>query len=216
MFDKKILYDFLDRVHSPIILFDLDGTIVFNNDVSPSILKRIHLLKEKGLIVGIATGRTYLESRKILRKVSPNGFSILNDGKMIYDFNSHKAIILTSFYEKEYFDIKRKFQIGQGCVEEYLNGYKFGTNKLKSLFRYTLSLERNNLPEPKEGDPLINVYIASEYLRSNLDLKENLVNNKDNKKIIIEKYGPFWYKMIVKKTDKSDVFEKSDVFFLLR
>lgn len=69
-----------------LLLFDLDGTLLGpDRRIRPANLVALHEAMERGLLVGLATGRSPLSAQGYLEKLAPNGPSILLNGCLLWD-----------------------------------------------------------------------------------------------------------------------------------
>lgn len=139
------------------IVLDLDGTILHNEEVSKNTKKYLSKLKTMGYIIVIATGRIYESVLKVTDNAQFANFIITDAGSCIYDNNQkslykktiNKAIInkLLRYYNNEfnYIDICTKDKIYKyfGTVDSK----KFVSINNLEVFHITFSLKNNESVE---------------------------------------------------------------------
>lgn len=82
-----------------IAFFDLDGTLLnHKHQISDRLIRSLTLLKNKGIVIALASGRTYTYVKKIAAKVETIDYLICNNGSIITD--KDKVI-----YEKKIDDV---------------------------------------------------------------------------------------------------------------
>lgn len=96
-----------------ILLSDMDGTLLNSeNNVSAKNKKAIEYFIAEGGEFGIATGRSYLNAKKILQGVSINGLSIYANGSLLYDSLGQKYLAVYNIESKKIIPFLEK------CLQE--------------------------------------------------------------------------------------------------
>lgn len=88
------------------IYLDIDNTIMYNNDISTisdELIAEISRLKNKNIVVRIATGRIYDATKAILEKLNISDITVLYNGALAVD--KDKNIVYREILNKETLDI---------------------------------------------------------------------------------------------------------------
>lgn len=73
--------------------FDIDGTVVnAAGEISKPVRESIHKLKDKNVILSLATGRPIFASRWVIEELQISGPSLLGAGSIIYDPVENKVL----------------------------------------------------------------------------------------------------------------------------
>ena len=172
----------INKKEKIVLFFDVDGTLVGDENIEYCILNEY---RKKGVSIGIATGRSPLRAKEILKK------------KDIY-------YTVKTFSKNEYIEMKEFLKYNTLFSEEYENGMIFNSNKayrffkLSKLYSEITVLENEN--ESILDVPLIVWAISKEKRDSdNLCNKINMLYPFANATI----YGNYWIKIVPKDIDKS-------------
>ncbi|GKX30388.1 haloacid dehalogenase [Vallitalea longa] len=194
-----------------IIYFDIDGTLINNNGDYKICINKINRLKKRGVLISIATGRSFVEANKIIEDIKPNFPCILSDGKVIFDYEKKYYMDCVFLPLNEYRNFRKAFDEEFYFVEEYENYYNVTSRKVSRMFAISLNKasEKIYINKNISGKPPISVYIASKKLLS-YSKAENLIKSMDFKpnKIVIENYGNYWFKAVHKNIKKEHGYEK--------
>jgi Cof subfamily protein (haloacid dehalogenase superfamily) len=75
------------------LLIDVDGTLVKNDRlISPVVIKAIHQAREKGLLIGLSTGRAYVSLTAIFEQIGWEGTHIVAGGAQVFDGKNKKVV----------------------------------------------------------------------------------------------------------------------------
>ena len=77
--------------------FDIDGTIFENNQVSDKVGKALTLLRDKGFIMTLSTGRGRHIIPPCVEELGVFDYGVLGNGAIVYDFKSETEIYSKSF-----------------------------------------------------------------------------------------------------------------------
>ncbi|WP_194165589.1 HAD-IIB family hydrolase [Oceanobacillus sp. CFH 90083] len=134
-------YDGIKRLGIKNAAFDLDGTIITdNNRVIDGVLRGLESLKKNGITNFIVTGRgiNLIKRQSFIRKFEPFIFPklILNDGNIIYSLNSNKLYILNTINKNYVIGLYNYFKNKADFIIES-RGIPFAQNR-KSLMKYKM------------------------------------------------------------------------------
>ena len=82
----------MGRFDGYLFLSDMDGTLTYQDQVSPENQAAIRYFQEEGGIFTIATGRPPMYIRHFLDQVQPNTYVVAVNGTVIYDLENDKAV----------------------------------------------------------------------------------------------------------------------------
>ena len=82
-----------------LLLSDMDGTLTYQDKVSPENQEAIRFFQKEGGIFTIATGRPPMYIRRYLDQVQPNTYVVAVNGAVIYDLDEERLIWYDSLPE---------------------------------------------------------------------------------------------------------------------
>ena len=189
----------INKKEKIVLFFDVDGTLGGDENIEYCILNEY---RKKGVSIGIATGRSPLRAKEILKNECFNYYSILCDGQILKKKDIYYTV--KTFSKNEYIEMKEFLKYNTLFSEEYENGMIFNSNKayrffkLSKLYSEITVLENEN--ESILDVPLIVWAISKEKRDSdNLCNKINMLYPFANATI----YGNYWIKIVPKDIDKS-------------
>lgn len=172
----------LNRRKYNIYLFDVDGTLLINNEIPESAINSIKELKEEGNVIMLSTGRCQSQLKEILDKIPADG-AITNNGaychigkEVLFDSPIPQEIVM-ELVDKNY----NICALTKDRIVRFIN-----TNKEFKHFFNSLNIE-----EPKKGekdiierDKIYSLCLASDNA-DQFDTKKY----KDLRFIRVSKYG---------------------------
>lgn len=193
---KKVLY------------FDVDGTIVSNEDkllVEEKVFRR---LMQDGVLTAVATGRTPLHIMRLVNKIGFNFYNIIADGQVL--FYQGKYIVNKMFGKTDYIHIAKLLKEEYYIICEYENGYFYFDKMASRIFGHVFGSEKNYIVgDVEKYTGLFNVpfrifvaskqYQKSEIIKKKIDLK--LTGFAD-----VFCYGDLWLELRPQNLNKRDAF----------
>jgi Cof subfamily protein (haloacid dehalogenase superfamily) len=143
------------------VLFDLDGTLLKESrEISAKNLQTLKRLMKSGVLVGLATGRSYKSVQPYVQQLVPNGPFILFNGARVYDPAKHQFIYEQNLsFEQAYTAMKlvRDFEserIAGGDVSDIHVNFYVGNDILisKKTPRSIESEIKDGVPHTVVGD----------------------------------------------------------------
>ncbi|MDM5436504.1 HAD family hydrolase [Bacillus hominis] len=177
-----------------IFLFDLDGTIVFDNSNSIPfhLLDILFGIKQYGDYVSIATGRTLLESLEIIKSIKPNLPVICMDGRLIYDFEKQQVISHHSIPQTVIKTIRENF--GDSCYiyEETHSHINTQDQTSSLLFNMAFHINRKYLKINNyvSEHPLLRIYLRCNKHKTSFNKNDYLTLKRIANDAHLDVYSP--------------------------
>ncbi|MCL2591883.1 MAG: Cof-type HAD-IIB family hydrolase [Defluviitaleaceae bacterium] len=194
-----------------VLYFDLDGSLLDHHEnITERNLKAITEFMALGGKVGLATGRSYIESKRYIDMIKPNMPCFLLNGNQIYV--DKKIIPYTKFPNAIYSNFCNLYEDELYFVEEFGNYYVSETIIGKKMFISAFKPELRQFTN-RSDDELSCVYFMSKQgLHANEILKKFSLKNDENtcnwlSNFYIIKMNNYWIKAFNKVADKEICLE---------
>ena len=194
---------------------DLDGTIVYNNEITTKDLEAVRELKQMDVKFVICTGKTYAMTKDICHQLEP-AYGIFGNGTQIINIQTGKEIIRNTITNTQVMDclkIAEKYHLhihiytdDKIIAQENLNymayrNYVLYKDQVK--FEIVDSVERYI----KEHNPnILKLILSSE--KDLLQVKKEIESKEKVTAIQIKKYGEYIDKIIGKEYEYLDIVPK--------
>ena len=181
-----------------VLFFDVDGTLVDEKNVDYSILNQY---RRMGINIGIATGRSPLQAKEILKNECFNYYSILCDGQLVV--RKDKYYIVRSFSFSEYIEMKKYLEKNTLFSEEYENGMFFESKKTYRFFKLSKIYNDIVVLEDKSKTRLnvpLAVWAISKAKIASVNLCDEINNLYPFANATM--YGEYWIKIVPRNIDK--------------
>lgn len=88
------------------VLLDMDGTLLDDEkNISSDNVETLKLLQQKGVIIGIATGRRYSFAKPVLERYGLNAVFFSNNGNTTWDMESGELLDCNTIAKEHFIDI---------------------------------------------------------------------------------------------------------------
>ena len=194
---------------------DLDGTIVYNNEITTKDLEAVRELKQMDVKFVICTGKTYAMTKDICHQLEP-AYGIFGNGTQIINIQTGKEIIRNTITNTQVVDclkIAEKYHlhihiytddkiIAQENLD-YMAYRNYVLYKDQVKFEIVDSVERYI----KEHNPnILKLILSSE--KDLLQVKKEIESKEKVTAIQIKKYGEYIDKIIGKEYEYLDIVPK--------
>ena len=194
---------------------DLDGTIVYNNEITTKDLEAVRELKQMDVKFVICTGKTYAMTKDICHQLEP-AYGIFGNGTQIINIQTGKEIIRNTITNTQVMDclkIAEKYHlhihiytddkiIAQENLD-YMAYRNYVLYKDQVKFEIVDSVERYI----KEHNPnILKLILSSE--KDLLQVKKEIESKEKVTAIQIKKYGEYIDKIIGKEYEYLDIVPK--------
>ena len=194
---------------------DLDGTIVYNNEITTKDLEAVRELKQMDVKFVICTGKTYAMTKDICHQLEP-AYGIFGNGTQIINIQTGKEIIRNTITNTQVMDclkIAEKYHlhihiytddkiIAQENLD-YMAYRNYVLYKDQVKFEIVDSVERYI----KEHNPnILKLILSSE--KELLQVKKEIESKEKVTAIQIKKYGEYIDKIIGKEYEYLDIVPK--------
>lgn len=189
----------------PIVYFDLDGSMLNkDNKIEKEVEESIKKYKRMGGHIGIATGRSYLESIDFIKQIQPDMPCTFLNGRILYD--NGDFIHASDFPRDIYKYIKDQLCEDFFIIEEYINEYRTASRLEARLFSY--ELQKNMKQIVISDNETINKKLTGIYImhKKGMDVKKYLANFQ--KSLGINSLSEFY--------DEFNTLKMSDKWWCLR
>ena len=192
-----------------LITIDLDGTLLDKDkNVTDKNLEAIKKCKEKGIYVVIATGRPYLGTKSLIKKLGLfDSFIILYNGGKVIDIKNNKTIYTNTINGK---DIKEIYQLSLKH-NLYYHAFKENEDLITQLFNPYTALEVRINHIPFKNELIKNIDDNEKFLKGmivgdekDLDELEPLVPSSFKEKYSIVRSAKVFLEFLNKSVDKGN------------
>ena len=194
---------------------DLDGTIVYNNEITTMDLEAVKKLEQAGVNFVVCTGKTYAMTKEICDKLKP-AYGIFGNGTQVMNIQTGEEIIRNTITNTQVIDclkIAKKHNLhihiytdNQIITQEKLN-YMAYRNYV--LYKDQVEFEIVDSVESyiKEQNPNILKLILSGD-KELLEIKNEIEAKEEVTAIQIKKYGEYIDKIVGKEYEYLDIVPK--------
>lgn len=191
-----------------VLYFDVDGTIIRNEDELLIEEKIFHQLMQKSILIAVSTGRTPLHIMQLVNKIGFNFCNIIADGQVLYC--QDKYVVNRMFLKTDYAHIVEFLINDYYIICEYENGYYYFEKGAGRVFGHTFTGERNYIADNVEKytglfDVPFKIFVASKQFQKSNNIKQEIDFRLGNFADIYC-YGDLWLEMRPKKVNKKDAF----------
>lgn len=204
--EKYLLKNYFSTIERPHLCFDLDGTLITDCFIEQILLETLQVFMALGVLISIATSRSFMESWQFIEALKPNADAALCDGQLTYRYNERQFIKNIEFDVCEYNELLLKIgSITPGVVEEYFAEYRFSSKKVKRLFDLSFHLTEHPTFSSRFETPNC-AYLAVPSSKVDKRNFYEIVDAFHGNNLKIEKLGSCWIKIIPKRICKAYAF----------
>ena len=194
---------------------DLDGTIVYNNEITTMDLEAVKKLKQAGVKFVVCTGKTYAMTKDTCNKLEPV-YGIFGNGTQIVNIQTGKEIIRNTITNAQVMDCLKIAKKHNLHIHIYTNNKIITQEKLNYMAYRNYVLYKNQVEFEivdsmekyiKEQNPnVLKLILSGE--KELLGIKKEIEAKEKVTAIQIKKYGEYIDKIVGREYEYLDIVPK--------